>query len=269
MQRRTFLKDAAIGIGTIAGMHNGILDAETPWAALSGSSELTAAEEAAHLTWGTSSIVLKSPWGASPEIDRMLSDREHTFVLDRFFRVGGETRPLAPTECHIAYSDEKLFVAFRCKESDMSFPYANLDPKVWPDAGWDFLTGLPAATNNWPPYPDEVDLLIQPDTSSLTCFQFAATPQGLKFGCVRPSSAQESPVPVKHKSPVFPKKVEAFEATVTRRAEEWLVFFEIPWQTLGGKPSSHFGFLPMRTRWRDGEYTSPVRSEERRVGKEC
>ena len=29
-------------------------------------------------------------------------------------------------------------------------------------------------------------------------------------------------------------------------------------QTLGGKPESHFGFLPMRTRWRDGEFSSPV-----------
>ena len=53
-------------------------------------------------------------------------------------------------------------------------------------------------------------------------------------------------------------KVEAFEASVTRRTNEWLVFFQIPWQTLGGKPKSHFGFLPMRTRWRDGEFSSPV-----------
>ena len=49
-----------------------------------------------------------------------------------------------------------------------------------------------------------------------------------------------------------------FEATVTRRTGEWLVFFKIPWQTLGGKPKSYFGFLPMRTRWRDGEFSSPV-----------
>src|SRR5208337_909989 len=28
--------------------------------------------------------------------------------------------------------------------------------------------------------------------------------------------------------------------------------------TLGGEPKSHFGFLPMRTRWRDGEFSSPV-----------
>ena len=255
MQRRTFLKDAAIGIGTIIGMCNGILDAEDvlhdPRAALSGAGEQMEAEKAGQLTWGTSSIILKSPWSASPDIGRLLSDKEHTLVLDRFYRVGGDNRPLTRTECHIAYCHEALLVAFRCSESNMSFPYANLDPKVWLDAGWESLSGLPAASNNWPPYPDEVDLLIKPDTNSSTCFQFAATPQGMKFGCVRPaSSAQKSPIPA--------KKVEAFGATVTRRDNEWLVFFEIPWQALGGRPCSHFGLLPMRTRWRDGEYTSPV-----------
>jgi alpha-glucosidase (family GH31 glycosyl hydrolase) len=52
--------------------------------------------------------------------------------------------------------------------------------------------------------------------------------------------------------------IEDFEATVIRKTGEWLVFFQIPWQTLGGKPKSYFGFLPMRTRWRDGEFSSPV-----------
>jgi len=57
---------------------------------------------------------------------------------------------------------------------------------------------------------------------------------------------------------VSSSNINAFEASVTRKADEWLVFFKIPWQTLGGKPQCHFGFLPMRTRWRDGEFSSPV-----------
>ena len=53
-------------------------------------------------------------------------------------------------------------------------------------------------------------------------------------------------------------KSKSLKRRVTRKTNEWLVFFQIPWQTLGGKPKSHFGFLPMRTRWRDGEFSSPV-----------
>ncbi len=60
------------------------------------------------------------------------------------------------------------------------------------------------------------------------------------------------------RSSVRVSNVEAFEASVTRRTNEWLVFFQIPWETLGGKPKSYFGLLPMRTRWRDGELSSPV-----------
>ena len=120
----------------------------------------------------------------------------------------------------------------------------------------------PRQANNWPPNPDEVDFLIQPDTGVPSYYQFAATPQGLKFGCERLLSSNTDvaadEAAVARDSSESVSKVEAFEATVTRRANEWLVFFQIPWQTLGGKPKSHFGFLPMRTRWRDGEFSSPV-----------
>ena len=113
-----------------------------------------------------------------------------------------------------------------------------------------------------PPYPDEVDFLIQPDTSVSSYYQFAATPQGLRFGCERQLSfstdaAADTAADARNSSEVV-SEVEGFEAIVTREANEWLVFFEIPWQVLGGKPESHFGFLPMRTRWRDGEFSSPV-----------
>ena len=261
MQRRTFLKNSAIGIGTLAGMHSGILKAggESPSHSRYGD---VMTEGKGPLAWGTNAVVLKAPWNGTPSLDDLLSDHEHTIVLDRFYRVGGFNRPVTPTECRVAYNSDALYVVFRCGEPDMSFPYANLDADLWREANWHSLHGLPSAANNWPPYPDEVDFLIQPDAGVPSYYQFAATPQGLSFGCERQLiSSTDVPADVAaaaRDSSVIVNNVEGFEAIVTRRTGEWLVFFEIPWQALGGKPKSYFGLLPMRTRWRDGQFSSPV-----------
>jgi alpha-glucosidase (family GH31 glycosyl hydrolase) len=271
--RRTFLKNSAIGIGTLAGMYGGVLEADgqshdqepVVTAHPSGDGFVEGKEEE-QLAWGTNAVVLKSPWTRSPPVDDLLADRKHTLALKRFYRTGGENRPAPPTECRIAYNSDALFVVFCCEESDMSFPYANLDPSWWPETDWHSLRGLPSGPSglqsNWPPNPDEVDLIIQPDTSVPSYYQFAATAQGLKFGCnrvLRPNPDVDADQRVALRDSSMPAtKIEAFEATVTRRANDWLVFFRIPWQTLGGKPKSNFGFLPMRTRWRDGQFSSPV-----------
>ncbi|MGH7978769.1 MAG: TIM-barrel domain-containing protein, partial [Limisphaerales bacterium] len=184
-------------------------------------------------------------------------------VLHQFYRVGGVNRPATPTECRVAYNKDALFVVFRCGESNMSFPYANLDPTWWPVADWYSLHGLPSGSQAiCPPYPDEVDFLIQPDSNISSYYQFAATLQGLKFGCNRLLNPNAKVSPDEdagsQDSTAHVSKIEAFAATVTRRTNDWLVLFQIPWQTLGGKPKSYFGLLPMRTRWRDGEFSSPV-----------
>ncbi|MGA2206712.1 MAG: hypothetical protein ABSG10_08265, partial [Terracidiphilus sp.] len=184
MQRRTFLKNSAIGIGTLAGMHSGILKAGGESPSHSRNSDVMT-EGKGPLAWGTNAVVLKSPWSGTPTLGDLLSDHEHTAVLDRFYRVGGDHRPPTPTECRVAYNSDALFVVFRCGEPDMSFPYANLDVNLWPEVDWHSLHGLPSAANNWPPNPDEVDFLIQPDAGVPSYYQFAATPQGLKFGCER------------------------------------------------------------------------------------
>ena len=267
MRRRTFIKKSAAGIGALAGMSIEGLNAEE----VSGSQRTALSErlpvnevvanEERQLAWGVNAIVLKSPWTSSPTLDGLLSDQEHTLALSRFYRAGGQSGPVTPTECRIAYSGEALFVVFRCEENNLSYPYANLDTKYWRNADWYSLHGLPSA-NIWPPYPDEVDLLIQPDSSISSYYQFAATLQGLNFGCERSlspnmnTSADEAAA-AGHSS-IRVSKVEEFEANVSKGTREWLAFFRIPWQTLGGKPKSYFGFLPMRTRWRDGEFTSPV-----------
>jgi alpha-glucosidase (family GH31 glycosyl hydrolase) len=268
MQRRTFLKNSAIAIGTFAGTCSETLKTERAsgkqraGATRQSSTNQFVSEEGRQLSWGVNAAVLGAPWINSPSIDDLLANSEHTLALSRFYCCGGENRPATPTECRIAYNSDTLFVVFRCQERDTSFPYANLDPAWWREANWDSLHGLPSAANNWPPYPDEVDLLIQPDPAIPSYYQFAATLQGLKFGCNRllnsntGASADEAAA-ARHSS-VHVSKVEAFETSVSKGANEWLVFFQLPWETLGGKPKSYFGFLPLRTRWRDGEFTSPV-----------
>jgi alpha-glucosidase (family GH31 glycosyl hydrolase) len=268
MQRRTFLKKSAIGVGALAGMCGGFLKGEERRSdkevhdSHSTGVKIGGMEEEGRLTWGTNSIVLKSQWNRVPSADDLLTDSEHTAVLDRFYRLGGEDRPATPSECRLAYDSDALFVLFRCEEKDMAFPYANLDVNSWPVADWSSLHGLPSAANNWPPNPDEVDFVVQPSTATPSYFQFAATPQGLRFGCERlMDSTRDLATDVAataRDSSITVSKVEGFEVTVVRKAAEWLALFRIPWQTLGGRPRSHFGFLPMRTRWRDGEFSSPV-----------
>lgn len=263
MKRRAFLKTSAVGIGTLAGMSGGVL--KLGWGQKSAAAEGSDGHGAvgSRLTWGANAVVLKSPWTALPSADEMLADREHTLALNQFYRVWGEDRPATPTECRLAYNSDALFVVFHCSESDMSFPYANLNPDRWREANWRSLHGLPSASNNWPPYPDEVDILIQPDAGTPYYYQFAATLQGLKFGCQRLSRVSADMAPDaaaagRSSGAEVVTDVEDFEATVIKRGDGWLIFFQIPWQTLGGKPKSYFGFLPMRTRWCDGEFSSPV-----------
>ena len=268
MQRRTFLKKSAIGIGTLAGFYGGVLKAEEAASDRQHDeaqhlNELNfgGMEEESGLAWGTNAVVLKSPWNMAPTVSDLLEDSEHTIALHQFYCVGGEDRPATPTECRLAYNSDELFVVFRCGELNMSFPYANLNTN-WPAADWHSLHGLPSAANNWPPNPDEVDFLVQPDTAIPSYYHFAATLQGLSFGCQRLMNSKAEitadAAAVARDSSVIVNKVEGFEAAVTKKADDWIVFFQIPWQIMGGKPGSRFGLLPMRTRWRDGEFSSPV-----------
>jgi alpha-glucosidase (family GH31 glycosyl hydrolase) len=262
MQRRTFLKKSAIGIGALAGVQSGILKVEamnggqqlaTPHSSLPGYIENGAQ------AWGANAVALKTPWNTSPSIDDLLADQVHSVVLDRFYRVGGEDRPATPTQCSISYSPDALFVVFQCSENDMSFPYAHLDTDGWPNADWYSLDGLPSGSQPiCPPYPDEVDLLIQPDSNAQSYYQFAVTLQGSKFGCVREVNSTTDVASAAGTSSVRPKKIEDFEAVVLRRLDAWFAVFQIPWKTFGAMPKSYLGLLPMRTRWRDGEFSSPV-----------
>ncbi len=266
MKRRAFLRQSAIGIGALAGVYAGVLKAGAEGSSItaddSNRNGLSEAGEEGQFVWGTNAVLLKASWEKVPSIDEMLADSERTVAIAQFYRVGGEDQPATPTECRVGYNDDALLVMCRCTEDDMSFPYSNLDADLWREANWQSLPGLPSASNNWPPNPDEVDILIQPDTAIPSYYQFAATPQGSKYGCCRVMSSRTEVSADEAASPrhsiVHARDLSAFEAVVVKRASEWLVSFQIPWRLLGGKPKSNFGFLPMRTRWRDGQFSSPV-----------
>lgn len=259
MQRRTFLRTTAFGIGAWT-MCTGDLVVEAL-----GSNQQSARppmgvpkNDKKQLEWGISSLFLKEPWSSVPAINDLLADREHTVVLKSFYRAGGENRRATPTEFRIAYNNDTLFVIFRCEERDMSFP------AIHREADWYALDGSPAGSEvntsvSSPPFPDEVDFFIQPDMNVPFCYQFAATIDGLQFGCERllKFSLDEGKAYEGEASNSL-GKVDAFEVSVLRRENEWVGFFKIPWKTIGGKPKSYFGLLPVRTRWRDGEFSSPI-----------
>src|ERR1700679_718597 len=79
-------------------------------------------DESKSFTWGTNTVTLSRPCGAAPSADELLTNDTFTVVLNRFYRAGGENAPSTPTECRVAYTSESLFVVFRCKENDLSFP---------------------------------------------------------------------------------------------------------------------------------------------------
>ena len=83
MKRRTFLTSSAIGVASFAGLYR----------------NLKAAAPKPQTAWGTNAVVLKPSWSSPPSMDAFLADHEHTIVLNHFYRVGGETRPITPTEC--------------------------------------------------------------------------------------------------------------------------------------------------------------------------
>ena len=266
MQRRAFLKSSVIGIGSFAKLCRG----RAPWyGTVRDHSPIPpeqshvdphVASEQSQASWGINSLVLKSPWSRTPSLDQLLADQEHTLALNSFYRCGGENRPATPTEWRVAYSRDMLFMVFRCQEDDMSFPAVNHE------MDWYAMDGSPAGSElttavSSPPYPDEVDFFFQPDLSVSFCYQFAVTLDGQQFGCerlVRSRFDKNETADEDINSTSCLSKIAAFEASVIKRKEEWLAFFQIPWESLGGVPKSCFGLLPLRTRWRDGEFTSPV-----------
>lgn len=208
------------------------------------------------LVWGTTAITLPQSVTGTPSLDELLADDSKTVSLNHFYLAGGEDRPAAPTECRIAYNEDCLFVVFRCRENDLSFPAMSQG------ADWYSLVRSPSEQDSG--FPDKVDIFVQPRMDDARSFyQFSAALDGFTFGCrhglrrVTDEAAQTGEDDSTRISSRI-SKVTAFTATVSRGLNEWIALFSIPWKTLGGKPTNYFGLLPSRSRWRDGEVSSPV-----------
>ncbi len=203
-------------------------------------------------TWGVSAITLKPAYTSPPSCDELLTNEANTVSLNQFYRAGGVGIARALTECRFAYDSSNLFVVFRCTESNMSFP------SIQQTTNW--YSMLDAFADQESSFPDKVDLFIRTDMSKPFYYQFIATPDGLKFGCKRSvhSVVLSSEDDANSKSPFPFQKAIVFDANVRKETNAWLVCLRIPWDTIGGKPTNDFGLLPMRTRWRDGEVSSPV-----------
>ncbi len=207
-------------------------------------------DESTLFNWGTNSIILPRSCGATLSADELLTNDSCTVVLNRFYRAGGENASVTPTECRVAYNSEFLFVLFRCKENDLSFP--TMDHH----ADWHSLLHSPGEQNA--AFPDKVDFFFAPDPDKYVFYHFAATLDGRKFGAMHGASLEPASTEDAMTLSTNYSKVTAFDASVDKRKGGWIALFRIPWKTLGGKPAATFTFLPTRTRWRDSEVTSPV-----------
>jgi alpha-glucosidase (family GH31 glycosyl hydrolase) len=178
----------------------------------------------------------------------MLDDGE-SLSLHKFYRIGGENLPASPTECLMRYSDDTLFVSFRCKENNLSFP------AIVPHEDWFNLYGSPVEQDAV--FPDKVDFFLMPAPGIVDYYHFAVTIDGLKFGChingQLTMQDADGQIPKKKNTKIFDFKADCF-----KQEGEWNVFLRIPWKTVGGKPEGYFGLLPVRTKWRSSEVSAPA-----------
>jgi len=200
--------------------------------------------------WGVNEITLRPPFSGTPSLAEVLTNRDNTVSLDQFYRVGGEGMARADTECRVACDTNSLVVVFRCAEPDLSFPATNRNDNWYSqlDIPWDQDSS----------FPDKVDLFLRPDMGKPFYYQFALTLSGLKFGTELGAEADPASAEEGGRSQDHTRKVSAFTAAVFTGTNGWSVYLRVPWATIGGKPRDCFGLLPVRTRWRDGEVTSPV-----------
>ncbi|GHU89887.1 hypothetical protein FACS1894155_07520 [Bacteroidia bacterium] len=199
--------------------------------------------------WGIGSIHLGVARKHSVSVEEMLNDK-NILLLKQFYRIGGENVPATPTECKITYTADTLYAMFCCKENNMDFLTAGHNED------WFSLLGSPVEQDA--AFPDKVDLFLSPDVSKSSYYQFSATIDGQGFG-TKFNERQE----LQDADGSIPKrrneKITGFRTVVIKKREkgEWIALMSIPWKTIGGKPA-YFGLIPVRTRWRNSEVSSPV-----------
>lgn len=195
------------------------------------------------LVWGVNAVTIGPVKPNEADLKRLLANNK-IISLDRFYRVGGENISATPTECRLAYGEDSLFIVFRCTENNMLYPWKDHD------LNWNILNSTPIEQDA--AFPDKVDLFIRPTFSNPAYYHFTVTKEGLQF-------SKEDHISDSGKSyPQREKKLAPFSSTVISQEKEWIVFLRIPWNAIGGKPKGYFGIIPFRTRWRNGEASSPI-----------
>ncbi len=202
------------------------------------------------LLWGTSAVTLKPGYTSPPSVTDLLADQKNTVSLGRFYRAGGENLAATPTECRIADDADNLYVIFHCAENDMAYPAI--------DHGVDWYSQIHSPSEQDATFPDKVDLFLLPDVNKASFYQFAVTMNGLKFGVKRHTGSEPPPTDDETGASAKNGNSVAYEATVSRKKKGWDVLLKIPWRSIGGKPVAPFGLVPVRTRWRNSEVSSPV-----------
>jgi hypothetical protein len=209
-----------------------------------------AAEE---LVWGTNALPLREAYTGAVSLKDLLANPKDSVSTGRFYQAGGEHLPVTPTECRIAYNADELLVVFRCVEQDMAFPALR--------HGANWYSQLHSAAEQDATFPDKVDLFVSPDLNKASFYQFAVTLDGQKFGAKRLAFLQPAQTDEEMDATNNLEKVRGFSAVVSKSPTEWTVLLRIPWKTIGGRPESRFGLIPVRTRWRQAEVTSPVAAD--------
>lgn len=195
--------------------------------------------------WGVSAVTLGRPTTGLHFLD-MLNARSSVLIFDEFYGIGGSLDAISPTICKVTHSKDTLYVLFHCVESEMNFPW----PDVSQDAKWHNLLNTPPEQDA--AFPDKIDFFLQPNFSKKSYYQFCATINGEKFGAKCDYELSKRGVK-KNFEPVSD-----FKTSIIKTEKEWIVFLRIPWKTVGGIPEEHFGIIPVRTKWRNSEVTSPV-----------
>lgn len=165
--------------------------------------------------WGVSAMTLKPACTNTTSLEELLANDADCVSLKDFYRAGGVGVARAPTECRVAYSPDSLLVVLRCAEKDPSFPV------IRHNVDWFSLQDSPPDQDS--AFPDKVDVFIRPNLSQPSYYQFAVALDGSKFG----SKRRLGPADEDEDKPRF-SKLKAFDASVTKGTNEWIVFLRIP-----------------------------------------
>lgn len=188
----------------------------------------------------------------APTINTPFDRWATSLQLDRFYKAGGETGSVTRTQSRLAWTDDTLYILFRCHEPNMNHPGHVRQFKLADNIDNSFLLDTY--------FQDRVDVYIRPAMTSSHFYQFSVAKDGQSAGVIRGELTQvKNPEGggdvIKDRSA---RLITRFKSEIKAEKDAWTVLLKLPWSSIEGKPLKPFGLLPSRTRWRNSERTSPV-----------